>query len=111
MKYKMTIKKLLGKKIKNLRVKRGLTQEKLAEMVGISQRSLSGIEIGENFLTAETLDKILNCLKISIEDLFTVEHLKPANDLTEELLDEIAALKDEEKIKTIYRVVKAILKD
>ncbi|MDO5438055.1 MAG: helix-turn-helix transcriptional regulator [bacterium] len=111
MKYKMTIKKLLGKKIKNLRVKRGLTQEKLAEMVGISQRSLSGIEIGENFLTAETLDKILNCLKISIEDLFAVEHLKPANDLTEELLDEIAALKDEEKIKTIYRVVKAILKD
>lgn len=111
MKNRMTIKKLLGKKIKNLRVKKGLTQEKLAEMVGISQRSLSGIEIGENFLTSETLDKILSCLDISAQELFSLEHLKPVQELTKEILDEISALKDEEKIRTLYKVVKAIIKD
>ena len=50
----MGIKKELGIKIKRMRAKRGLTQEKLAELVDISQRTLSGIENGENFCTAET---------------------------------------------------------
>lgn len=111
MKDAMTIKKLLGKKIRNLRVKKGLTQEKLAEMIGISQRSLSGIEIGENFLTAETLDKVINSLGIGIDELFTIEHMKPANELAEELVADIGSLRDEDKIKTVYKVVKAILAD
>ena len=54
----MGIKKDLGIKIKRMRLKRGMTQESLSEAVNISQRTLSGIEIGENFCTAETLDKI-----------------------------------------------------
>ena len=33
-----------------MRVKRGLTQETLSELVNISQRTLSGIEIGETHL-------------------------------------------------------------
>ena len=49
----MGIKQELGKKIKRIRQVRGLTQEQLAEAVDISPRTLSGIEIGENFLTAE----------------------------------------------------------
>ena len=55
----MGIKKELGIKIKRMRINRGLTQEQLAEMVDVSQRTMSGIEIGENFVTAETLDKII----------------------------------------------------
>ena len=43
----MDIKKELGEKIKRIRKQRGLTQEELAEMVDISPRSLSNIEVGE----------------------------------------------------------------
>ena len=43
----MGIKKELGIKIKRMRINRGLTQEQLAEMVDVSQRTMSGIEIGE----------------------------------------------------------------
>ena len=46
----MGIKKELGIKIKRMRINRGLTQEQLAEMVDVSQRTMSGIEIGENFV-------------------------------------------------------------
>ena len=66
----MGIKKELGKKIKQLSTERGYTQEKLSEMADISQRALSSIEIGENFITAETLDKLLAALDITAEDLF-----------------------------------------
>ena len=55
----MNIKKQLGVKIKRLRMKNGLTQEQLAEKIDIAPRTLSGIETGENFLTADTLEKIL----------------------------------------------------
>ena len=55
----MGIKKELGKKIKKMRLAKGYTQEALSEMVDISQKALSSIEIGENFVTAETFDKKL----------------------------------------------------
>ena len=58
----MNIKTLLGKKIKQYRILRGFSQEKLAELLNISQRTLSGIECGNNFLTSQTMDKILEVL-------------------------------------------------
>ena len=48
------IKVLLGKRIKELRNKRGFTQEFLAEKIGVGQRNLSKIECGNNFVTADT---------------------------------------------------------
>ena len=41
-----------------MRINRGLTQEQLAEAVDVSQRTLSGIEIGENFVTAKLQTKL-----------------------------------------------------
>ena len=58
------IKKLLGRRIKELRTKKGLTQEKLAELVGVGERNLSKIECGNNFVTSETLTNILNALEV-----------------------------------------------
>ena len=55
----MNIKKELGEKIKRVRKSRGITQEQLAEMIDISPRSLSNIEVGGCFVKSETLEKIL----------------------------------------------------
>ena len=43
------IKELLGRRIKELREKRGYTQQQLAEKIGIDQRNLSKIECGITF--------------------------------------------------------------
>ena len=45
----MDNKKLLGKRIKELRKYRNFTQEKLAELIDIEPCSLSAIEIGRHF--------------------------------------------------------------
>lgn len=106
----MDIKKLLGKKIKEYRNLRGYSQEYLAELLGISQRTLSGIECGENFLTSKTLDKILEILMIQPSELFSVEYLKDNKELVSEIVQDIMSIKDnEEKVQLVYRVVKAIL--
>ena len=108
----MSIKKMLGKKIKNMRVKKGFTQEKLAELVNISQRTLSGIEIGENFLTAETLEKIIKVLDTNLDEMFRLEHLKAKEDLIDEIINDVKSIADNEnKIQTVYKVLKAIIND
>ena len=106
----MGIKKDLGTKIKRMRVKRGLTQETLSELVNISQRTLSGIEIGENFCTAETLDKIINALDTTPEELFALDHIKQEKDLISEICNSVKNLEGE-KLEIAYKVVKGLLKE
>lgn len=107
----MNIKKELGTKIKRLRQKRGYTQEQLAEKIGIATRTLSGIEIGENFVTAETLEKFFATLDVSSTELFSIDHLKPKEDLVNELIKDLQNLHDRDKIETIYKIVKATIND
>ena len=108
----MNIKSLLGRKIKQYRILKGISQEKFAELLNISQRTLSGIECGNNFLTSKTLDKMLEVLKISPDELFYVEYLKPSKELLQEIISDIKSIEgDEDRLRTIYKVVKAIVRD
>lgn len=107
----MNIKKQLGAKIKRLRQNRGLTQEQLAEKIDIATRTLCGIENGENFLTAETLEKIMAVLKVSSTELFAFDHLKPQEELIDEIVNDLHNIKDREKIETIYKLIKATINE
>lgn len=60
-----TFKESLGLKIKEYRKSRGYTQEKLAEIIELNQRQLTRIESGENYPSAETIEKI--CIALDIE--------------------------------------------
>ncbi len=108
----MGIKEELGKKIKRMRLNRGLTQEQLAEAVDVSQRTLSGIEIGENFVTAETLDKIIKALNTTSEELFATDHLKEDDVIVEEIKNSINFIaKDSTKLDILYNVTKSLMKE
>lgn len=105
----MNIKKEIGTKIKRLRQKRGLTQEKFAELVNISTFTLIGIETGKNFMTAQTLEKIVECLGVSLDEFFAIEHLKPTNELVEDIHKIVNDIKDDrDKVEEIYKILKAI---
>lgn len=58
--------KVLGKKIQRKRTEMGLTQEKLADKVGISRAYMGYIEQGRNAPSLEVLEKIARVLKTSI---------------------------------------------
>lgn len=58
--------KEVGERIKNLRVKKGESQEKLGETIGISQKSVSNIENG---ITPLALD-----IQIKIAEHYNVSH-------------------------------------
>ncbi len=107
----MNIKKQLGAKIKRLRLKEGFTQEQFAEKINIATRTLSGIETGENFLTADTLEKILDVLNVTSAELFAIEHIKSQEDLVNEIITDVQNLKDKQKIETIYKIIKATINE
>ena len=75
----MDVKKELGLKVKRLRQKEGLTQEQFAEKLNIATRTLAGIEIGESFVSAQTIEYILSYADISFEDFFISSHLRPTD--------------------------------
>ena len=108
----MDIKKELGEKIKRIRKQRGLTQNQLAELVDISPRNLSNIELGINFVKAETLDNIIESLNISTEELFANNHIKTKNELICEIDKFINKAKDDIKtLEKIYKILKCLIED
>jgi len=56
-------------RIKDLREDRDLTQQKLADIIGITQRKYSYIETGVQPLTDEILIKLANFYDVSIDYL------------------------------------------
>lgn len=61
--------KLLGSKIRQLRLEKRLTQEQLSELCGISSSYIGIIERGDKKLSIETLVKIASILNSSIDYL------------------------------------------
>ena len=59
-----------GKNVTELRVNRKLTQEKLAEKVGVSSRYIQSVEAGEYFPSLPTLVRLRAALRCGWENLF-----------------------------------------
>ena len=102
----MSIKEKIGKRLKELRNKRHLTQEKFSEMINIEQNTLSCIENGKNFFTAETLENMIKVLEIEPQELLTFDHHRSFSELLTDI--NILIKKNPDKIEEIYRVIKAI---
>lgn len=61
----------VGERIKELREKRGLTVNKLANLAGISQSYLRDVELGNKNPTVETLSYFCDALGISLKEFFS----------------------------------------
>ncbi|GGG06966.1 helix-turn-helix domain-containing protein [Paenibacillus aceti] len=62
--------KLVGENIRLVRKAQGITQEKLSEMSGLSEKYLSDTERGVRNISLESLEKIMQALKIKPYELF-----------------------------------------
>lgn len=102
------IKKLIGERIKEIRTSKKITQQQLAEMIDIDQRSLSAIECGNNFPTKNLL-KIANSLGVELKEIFDYEHISLSED---EKIKEISTnLKklSAHDLNIVYRLVKTMV--
>ncbi len=95
---------LLGKKIKEIRKSRGLTQDYLAEEVGIDAKHLSRIECGKNSLSLNLLYKICDVLNVEPCVLFDNLALKNKAELIKDINNILEQL-SEDQIRNFYRIL------
>lgn len=67
--------KKFGLKLKLERTRLNISQEKLAELSGLNQKTISMIERGINSPTIETINNIAQALTIPVEDLIKVDKM------------------------------------
>ena len=66
----MGIRHIFIQNLKYYRKQAGLTQEKLAEKIGMSTSYIGDMEARERFPSAETIDKLADALDIPVSTLF-----------------------------------------
>lgn len=59
----------LGENIRNARVKEGLTQTQLAQLIGMGTSTISNYENGRRYISLETTVMIAIALGVSLQDL------------------------------------------
>ena len=102
------LKYLLGQKIKELRNKRGYSQQQLAELVNIDQRNLSNIECGNTF-PAKSLMLIAKALNITLPELFDFDYIpKNETEMKSYIINNLNNL-DKNNIKILYQLIKIML--
>ncbi len=65
----MDMRKLVGRNVKRIRQKKGLTQEQFAEVSGFSQQYISSLERGRRNPTVVTLYELATALGVSHVEL------------------------------------------
>ncbi len=103
----------IGKRIKEERLKKGLTQENLAELVGVSNNFISYIETGKKKASLNTIAKIADVLEVTLSDLFkgvTPKKKKKKKDYTTEQINYL--IKDElpDTKKMVLELCKTLVK-
>jgi len=103
----MDLKKIFGINVQKYRKLNKLTQEHLAEIVGLDATTVSLIERGKCFSSAENMVKIANALKINVTELFYMENINPNEETYMEILKLVELFKEDtvrlNAVKTFIR--------
>jgi len=103
----VSIKTNFGANVRHYRKKQGLTQEQLAEKLGITTKHLSTIETGANFVSADLLERLALQFGVSASAFFySVEEVSIDdsifNKIDKVIEDECQKLTSELKAKIRY---------
>ena len=98
---------LLGERIKFWRQQRNLTQEQLAEIVGVTPGFISLIEIGKRRVSLESLLSICTELEITLNELLVGNQLPQPSDYNTEFSELISKLDEADK-QLLFEITKAV---
>lgn len=75
----------IGKMIKELRVKKNISQEDLANILSVNRATIANYESGRRALTIDKLEELLNALDTSLADFFNSNNLEKTEVKPQEL--------------------------
>ncbi|MDD2309674.1 MAG: helix-turn-helix transcriptional regulator [Desulfuromonadaceae bacterium] len=102
-----TRKMLLGARIKELRKRVGLSQDLLAEKVGIESKYLSRIEVGKRQPSLDLLERIADSLQVEMKELFDFAHHNNESTSLKGIEIALAGASNEE-MRLVFKLIKAV---
>ena len=106
--------KAIGQRIKIARIKKGITQEAVADLIDITPAHMSNVETGKTKVSLPTLIEIANALSVSVDTLLSdnVLTLLSDNVLTSKIIFEGEAKElfkdcDEYEIRFLVDILKS----
>ena len=99
--------KLLGNRIKSLRVQKGLSQDKLGELAGLNGKYLGEVERGNSNISVTNLSKLAEALEVPLISLLTMNHEKTRDELLSDL-HKLLNTADDSQLKVIHRLIEAV---
>lgn len=101
----------IGKRIRELRIKKRLSQEQIALKAGITTAYLGQIEREEKNPTVKLVEKISNALGLSLSELFSNQKIQLTNidEGIESIIFEIKYLSEKEK-NEMLDIIRCIIK-
>lgn len=103
---KYQLQQIIGQNIKRIRLEEGLSQESLAEKVGLSSGHVVQVEGGFKCLSIESLVKVADVLGVSIDAMIYGETRKTSID---NIIKELSSLSDEDIVK-IEKIIHLLIK-
>ncbi len=100
--------KLIGSRVKQVRLKKGLTQERLSELSNISSKYVSVLEGGHKKPSIETLVRISNSLGVSVDYLLADSLSVSSETRVKEVISIVRNLNDNE-MDTVIDVLNALV--
>ena len=97
----------IGSRIRAVRLERKMTQEQLAEAVGVGTTHISHIETGNGIPSLQTLIDIINVLDCSADELLCIE-IKKARPLFNDWLEDFLSDCSGQELKIIKDTVVAL---
>lgn len=107
----MDRKVLLGKRIREIRKIRKLSQEALAERAGISAQYVSNIERGKENPTLDMLFTLADALKVTLAEMCDYETVQTMDrQRLHSLLRDLLKTADPERLRTAVKILKVVLR-
>ncbi len=100
------LKKLLGLRIKEIRKSLNMTQERLAELVGIGTPNISYIENGKFAPSVDTLEKMAKVMNVKPYEFYMFDHLDDIDSIKKELFNNLE--QDDKLLRMMYKFYRSI---
>ena len=100
------MKNKFGKRLRELRTSKMLTQETVAELIDIKPENYSRIENGLSFPKPENIVKLSEVLNVEIAELFQFTHLNDYDKILEAIIEKLK--NDKEATIITYKFLKSI---
>jgi transcriptional regulator with XRE-family HTH domain len=99
---------LLGARIKELRKSRSITQEQLAEKIGVDPKHLSRIEAGRGYPSLDALENIAIELNVEMKELFEYQHLDTADEV-DKVVESLLKSATESEKRVLLKLLRALV--